>query len=43
MHSAYNEEKSVIAERIMRTWKNKNYKYINSVLKYVYIDKLDVY
>ena len=35
------EKKSVIAKRFIRNLKNKIYKYMNSVLKSVYIDKLD--
>ena len=42
MYSTHNEEKSVIAERFIRTLKNKIYKYMTSVSKNVYIDKLDV-
>ena len=41
MYSTYNEEKSVIAERIIRTLKNKIDTYITLVSKNVYIDKLD--
>ena len=41
MYSTYNEGKSVIAETFIRTWKNKIYKYMTSVSKKVYIDKLD--
>ena len=40
MYSAHNEGKSVIAERFVRTLKNKIYKYITLILKNV-IDKLD--
>ena len=40
MYSTYNEGKFVIAERFIRTLKNKTYKYITSLSKYVYIDKL---
>ena len=40
-YSAHNEGKSVIAERFIRTLKNKIYKYATSVSKNVYIDKLD--
>ena len=36
-----NEGKSVIAERFIRTLKNKIYKYMTSVSKNIYIDKLD--
>ena len=41
MFSAQNEEKPVIAERFIRTLKNKAYKYMTSILENVYIDKLD--
>ena len=41
MHSIYNEGKSVVAERFIRTLKTKIYKYMTSVSKNVYIDKLD--
>ena len=40
MYSTHNEGKSVIAERFIRTLKNKTYKYMTSVSKSVYIDKL---
>ena len=41
MYSTNNEGKSVIAERFIRPLKNKIYKYMNSISKNVYIDKLD--
>ena len=41
MYSTDNEEKPVLAERFIRTLKTKTYKYITSVSKNVYIDKLD--
>ena len=41
VYSTHNEGKSVITERIIRTLKNKIYKYKTSILKNVYIDKLD--
>ena len=41
MYSIYNEGKSVVAERFIRTLKNKIYKCMTSVSKNVYIDKLD--
>ena len=42
MYSTYNEEqKSVIAERFIRTLKIKIQKYMTSVSQNVYIDKLD--
>ena len=37
----HNEGKSVIAERFIRTSKYKIYKYMTSISKNVYIDKLD--
>ena len=40
MYSTRNEGKSVIAERFIRTLKNKIYKYMTSISKNVYIDKL---
>ena len=41
MYSTHNEEKSVVAERFIRTLKNKFYRYMTSISKNVYIDKLD--
>ena len=41
MYSARNEGKSAAAENFFRTLKNKIYKYMTSVSKNVYIDKLD--
>ena len=41
MYSTHNEGKSVVAERFIRTIKNKVYKYMTSISKNVYIDKLD--
>ena len=40
MYSTHNEGKSVAAEKFIRTFKNKICKYMISVSKYVYIDKL---
>ena len=40
MYSTHNEAKSVVAERFIRTLKNKIYKHMTSILKNVYIDKL---
>ena len=40
MHSTNNEGKSVVAERFIRTLKSKIYKYMTSISKNVYIDKL---
>ena len=41
MYSIHNGGKSVIAERFIRTLKNKIYKYMTAISKNVYIDKLD--
>ena len=41
MYLTHNEGKSVVAERFIRTIKNKIYKYMTSISKNVYIDKLD--
>ena len=41
MYSVHNEGKSVVAERFIRTLKNKIYKYMTSMSKNVYINKLD--
>ena len=41
MYSIHNEWKSVVAERFIRTLKNKIYKYMTAISKNVYIDKLD--
>ena len=42
MYSTHNEGKSVVAERFIRTIKNKIYKHMTSISKNVYIDKLDI-
>ena len=41
MYSMHNEGESVVAERFIRTLKNKIYKYMTSISKNVYIDKID--
>ena len=41
MYSTNNEGKCAIAERFIRTLKNKIYKYMTSISKNVYIDKLN--
>ena len=41
MYSIHNEGKSFVAERFVRTLKNKIYKYVTSISKNVFIDKLD--
>ena len=40
MYSTHNEVKSVVADRFITTLKNRVYKYMTSILKNVYIDKL---
>ena len=40
-YSIHNEGKSVVPERFIRTLKTKIYKYMTSVSKNAYIDKLD--
>ena len=41
IYSTHNEGKAVIVERFITTLKNKIYKYMTSVSKNMYIDKLD--
>ena len=41
MYPTHNEGKPVVAEKFIRTLKNKIYKYKTSISKNVYIDKLD--
>ena len=41
MYSTHNEGKSVVAKKFIRTLKNKIYKYVTSISKNMYIDKLD--
>ena len=41
MYSTHNEGKSIVTKRLIRTLRNKIYKYMASVSKHVYIDKLD--
>ena len=41
MYSKYNTEKSVVAERFIRTLKNKILKHITAISKNVYFDVLD--
>ena len=41
MYSTYNKGTSVLAERFFRTLKSKTYKYMTSISKNDYIDKLD--
>ena len=41
MYSVFNERKSVVAERFIRTLKNKIFKHITAISKSVYFDVLD--
>ena len=41
MYSTYNEGKSVVAERFIRTLKNKIFKHMAAVSKNVYFDVFD--
>ena len=41
MYSTYNEGKSVIAERFIRTLKNKIFKHMIAIWKNIYFDSLD--
>ena len=41
IYSTHNEGKSIIAERFVRTSRNKIYKCMTSVWKNVYVEKLD--
>ena len=41
MYSTYNEGKSVVAERFIRTLKNKLYKHMTATVKKIYYDVLD--
>ena len=43
MYSTYNQGKSVIVGRFVRTLNNKTYKYLISISKNAYIDKLHEY
>ena len=41
MYSTYNEGKSVVTERFIRTLKNKSFKDMSAVSKNIYLDVLD--
>ena len=41
MYSTYNEEKHVVAERFIKTLKNKIFKHMTAFSKNVYFDVLD--
>ena len=41
LYSTFNEGKSVVPERFIKTLKNKIYKHMAAISKYVYVDVLD--
>ena len=41
MYSKHNKRKTVVAERLIRILNNRTYRYMTSILKNVYIDKLE--
>ena len=41
MYSTHIKGKSVVAERFLKTLKNKIYKYMTSISKNIFINKLD--
>ena len=41
IYSTHNDGKSIVAERFIKTYKNKTYKHMASISKNKYIDKLD--
>ena len=41
MYSTYNEGKSAVAERFIRTLKNKIFKHVTAISKNIYFDVLD--
>ena len=43
MYSTHNEGKSVVAERFIKTLKGKIYKYMTSISKNVYMNRVDEY
>ena len=43
MYSTFNEGKSVVAERFIKTLKNKIYKHMSIIGKNVYVDDLGGY
>ena len=42
MHSTHNDGKSVVAERFIRTLKNKIYKHMTAISKNVYFNVLEI-
>ena len=41
MYSKYNEGKSVVVERFMRTLKNKNFKHMTAIQQNIYLDVIN--
>ena len=41
MYSTYNERKSVVAERFIRTLKNKSFKHMTAINQNIYFDVLN--
>ena len=41
MYSTFNEGNSVVAERFIRTLKNKIFKHMTTILKHIYFDAFD--
>ena len=41
MYSTHDEGKFVVAERFIGTIKNKIYRYMTSISRYMYIDRID--
>ena len=41
IYSTYNEGKSIVAERFIRTFKNKIFKHVTTIWKNIYFDVLD--
>ena len=41
MYSTYNEGKSIVAERFIRTWNNEIFKHVAAILKNIYFEVLD--
>ena len=42
IYLTYNERKSVVDERFIRTLKNKNFKHMTAISKNIYFDVLDI-
>ena len=41
MYSTYDEGKSVVAERLIKTLKNNTFKHITTISKSIYVDSLN--